>query len=95
MYIYIYVLLLFVFHARQMETEVVSMTAAMMNGDDDTVGFMTSGGTESILMAVKAYRDRARKLFPHIKKPEIVRSSSSFESGNNYYADYIMPLFVR
>ena len=55
-----------------METEVISITAAMMNGDDDTVGFMTSGGTESILMAVKAYRDRARKLFPHIKNPEIV-----------------------
>ncbi|KAK7502920.1 hypothetical protein BaRGS_00005869 [Batillaria attramentaria] len=57
---------------RQMETEVISMTAAMLNGDEDTVGFLTSGGTESILMAVKTYRDRAHKLFPHIKHPEIV-----------------------
>ncbi|KAL8584197.1 hypothetical protein ACOMHN_034883 [Nucella lapillus] len=55
-----------------METEVISMTAAMLNGSDDAVGFMTSGGTESVLMAVKAYRDRARKLYPHIKHPEIV-----------------------
>ena len=59
---------------RQMETEVISMTAAMLNGDDDTVGFLTSGGTESILMAVKTYRDRAKKLYPHIKNPEIVRN---------------------
>ena len=48
------------------------MTAAMLNGDDDVVGSLTSGGTESILMAMKAYRDRARKLFPHIKKPQMV-----------------------
>ncbi|BFZ21048.1 hypothetical protein BsWGS_24087 [Bradybaena similaris] len=57
---------------RQMETEVVSMTCSMMNGGAATCGFLTSGGTESILMAVKAYRDRARKLHPWIQRPEIV-----------------------
>ncbi|KAK3088897.1 hypothetical protein FSP39_025176 [Pinctada imbricata] len=57
---------------RKMETEVVSMTAAMLNGTDDVVGFLTSGGTESNLMAVKAYKTRISKLFPHIKNPEIV-----------------------
>lgn len=61
----------FVF-VRQMETEVVSMTCSMMNGSSETCGFLTSGGTESILMAVKAYRDRARKLHPWIQNPEIV-----------------------
>ena len=58
---------------RRFENEVVSMTASMMNGDDDVVGSLTSGGTESILMAMKAYRDRARKLFPHIQYPEMVK----------------------
>ncbi|CAG5123196.1 unnamed protein product [Candidula unifasciata] len=57
---------------RQMETEIVSMTCSMMNGNPATCGFLTSGGTESILMAVKVYRDRAQKLYPWIKKPEIV-----------------------
>ena len=57
---------------RKFENEVVSMTASMMNGDADTVGSMTSGGTESILMAMKAYRDRAASLWPHITKPEMV-----------------------
>ncbi|KAJ8315844.1 hypothetical protein KUTeg_007994 [Tegillarca granosa] len=32
---------------RKMETEIVKMTGAMLNGDSDVVGFLTSGGTES------------------------------------------------
>lgn len=33
------------------------MTSSLVNGEDDgVVGCLTSGGTESILMAVKAYR---------------------------------------
>ena len=55
-----------------METEIVSMTAAMLNGSRETVGFLTSGGTESNLMAVKTFRDRARKLQPDITSPNIV-----------------------
>ena len=58
---------------KQFETEVVAMVANMLHGDEKVVGSMTSGGTESILMAMKSYRDRARHLFPHIKHPEIVR----------------------
>ncbi|CAC5390057.1 SGPL1 [Mytilus coruscus] len=57
---------------RKMETEIVSMTAAMLNGDQDVVGFVTSGGTESNLMAVKTYRDMARKSRPNIRLPEII-----------------------
>ncbi|ELU10802.1 hypothetical protein CAPTEDRAFT_156221 [Capitella teleta] len=57
---------------RRFETETIAMTAAMLNGDDQVVGSLTSGGTESILMAMKTYRDRARKLFPQIKNPEMV-----------------------
>jgi len=57
---------------RKFETEVLSMTAWMLHGDEEVVGAVTSGGTESVLMAVKAYRERARKLRPHISKPNIV-----------------------
>merc|ERR1711976_213330 len=57
---------------RRFENEIISMSAAMMNGDDEVVGSLTSGGTESILMAMKTYRDRAKKLFPQIKNPEMV-----------------------
>jgi len=41
---------------RKMETEVISMAAWMVHGDGQTSGALTSGGTESILMAVKCYR---------------------------------------
>ncbi len=46
---------------RQMEDEVVSMTAGLLHAGDAAGGAMTSGGTESILMAVKTARDRARE----------------------------------
>ena len=39
---------------KTIEAEVVRMTAEMLHGGDDAVGTMTSGGTESILMAMKA-----------------------------------------
>ena len=45
---------------RQMETEVVGMTAGLLNAPEAADGAMTSGGTESILMAVKSARERAR-----------------------------------
>lgn len=63
----------FVFKSLQkMELEVVGMAADMLHGNAATVGTMTSGGTESILLAVYSYRERAAK---HLRKgqiPEIV-----------------------
>ncbi|GMH45681.1 hypothetical protein BSKO_13644 [Bryopsis sp. KO-2023] len=50
---------------RLLEAEVISMTASMMGGGPDRLstvcGAMTGGGTESILMAVKASRDYMKK----------------------------------
>jgi glutamate/tyrosine decarboxylase-like PLP-dependent enzyme len=45
---------------RTMEDEVCAMTASLLHAPEEFGGAMTSGGTESILMAVKAARDRAR-----------------------------------
>lgn len=45
---------------RQMEVEVVEMTRGLLHAPEDAGGCMTSGGTESIIMAVKAARERAR-----------------------------------
>jgi len=56
---------------RQMEAEVVAMTTDLLHGDDGAGGSMTSGGTESILMAVKTARDRAREE-KGITKPELL-----------------------
>ncbi len=57
---------------RKMEVESVAMTLALLNADDKACGTLTSGGTESLMCAVKSYRDRARDLWPHITQPEMV-----------------------
>jgi glutamate/tyrosine decarboxylase-like PLP-dependent enzyme len=44
---------------KKFESEVIAMTADLLN-HPEAAGNMTSGGTESILMAVKTARDRAR-----------------------------------
>jgi sphinganine-1-phosphate aldolase len=54
------------------ETEVVAMAASLLGGGDDTAGSMTSGGSESIFMAVKTARDYARFKKPEISSPEMI-----------------------
>jgi sphinganine-1-phosphate aldolase len=43
----------------EIQSEVVGWTSALLHGGDTAAGFMTSGGTESILCAVLAARTRA------------------------------------
>ena len=45
---------------KKFETEVVAMVASLLGGDASTVGNMTTGGTESLLMAVLTAREYAR-----------------------------------
>ncbi len=54
------------------ENELVAMAAAHLNGDDDVVGNFTSGGTESIMLAVKTARDYFRTKRPEVGEPEII-----------------------
>ena len=73
---------------RRFETEVLSMCAWMLNGDAQVAGTLTSGGTESVLMAVKTYRDRARKLCPHITTPNMIAPTTihpAFEKAAHYF----------
>ncbi|MDW8246270.1 MAG: aspartate aminotransferase family protein [Sandaracinaceae bacterium] len=62
---------------RRLEAEVVRMTASMLHGDANAVGTMTSGGTESILLAVKAARDLARSKRRRFFHPNIVVPESA------------------
>lgn len=73
---------------KKFETEVVSMTIDLFNGDKKCRGNVTSGGTESILMAIKTYRDWAKEKFPNIKNPEMILPSSAhpaFDKGADYF----------
>lgn len=67
---------------RKFEAEVIKMTGKMLHGDEQTCGCITSGGTESIIMAVKSYRDRS-----NIKNPEIiipVTAHAAFDKAGGY-----------
>ena len=56
----------------RIENEIIGMISNLVAGDENTVGNFTSGGTESVMMAVLSARNRARELKPEIKEPEIV-----------------------
>ncbi len=43
------------------ERELVGMAAGLLHGDEATTGVFTSGGTESIILALYAYREQARR----------------------------------
>lgn len=55
---------------KRFETEIIAAVAGLFHGGPDTCGVVTSGGTESCLLAVKTYRDLARKR--GITQPEMV-----------------------
>jgi glutamate/tyrosine decarboxylase-like PLP-dependent enzyme len=74
---------------KRFEAEVVAMTAGLLGGDAGSVGNMTSGGSESILMAVKTARDWARARKPGIAEPEMilpVTAHPAFDKAAHYFA---------
>lgn len=60
----------------EIQSEVVGWTADLLHGPDTASGFLTSGGTESILCAVKAARERGR-IERDITEPEMVVPESA------------------
>ncbi|HOK90319.1 MAG TPA: aspartate aminotransferase family protein [Candidatus Hydrogenedentes bacterium] len=60
----------------RMERETIEMAADLFHGDEQVAGCVTSGGTESLLLVVLNYRNRARKTRPWIRRPEIVAPES-------------------
>ncbi|MBD3185987.1 aminotransferase class V-fold PLP-dependent enzyme [Candidatus Bathyarchaeota archaeon] len=73
---------------KRFEAEVVSMAVDMLRGNKRCFGNMTTGGTESILMATKTYRDWARDKKPAINEPEMIVPESAhpaFEKAAHYF----------
>lgn len=56
---------------KRFENEVIQMMAGFFNSPDSVSGSLTSGGTESLLMAVKSAREWGKKV-KGIKKPEMI-----------------------
>jgi len=69
------------------EAEIVAMTARMLNAPEGACGTVTSGGTESILLAMKTYRDWARET-RGITAPEIIAPTTAhaaFDKAAQYF----------
>lgn len=56
---------------RRLEVSVTQMVASLFFAPSAAVGTMTSGGSESLICMLKAYRDYAREMWPHITEPEV------------------------
>jgi len=72
---------------KKFQSEVVQMVNAWVHGGDQAAGFMTSGGTESILLAVKGARERGRRE-KGITTPNVVLATSAhaaFEKACYYF----------
>lgn len=81
-----------------LENEVIGMAAELMHGDENCAGTMTSGGTESILLMMKAVRDYNREHRPHIKEPEVILPSTAhpaFHKGCHYFDLKVVPVTVE
>lgn len=61
---------------RKMEAEIIRMVCTLFKGSAESCGSVTTGGTESIFLACKAYRDYAM-VFRGVLHPEIVTPVSA------------------
>lgn len=77
----------------RMENETLSMVRGLLHGDDETAGIFTSGGTESIFLAVLAMREWARHEWPGIARPVVVAPHSAHPALNK--AAHLLGMEVR
>lgn len=73
--------------ARAIERSLVRACLELVNAPEGALGTCTSGGTESVMLAVKAARDFARKARPSVKTPKIllpVTAHACFHKAAHY-----------
>ncbi|MCK6547240.1 aspartate aminotransferase family protein [Myxococcota bacterium] len=58
--------------ARKLENAVVAACLELARAPDGAVGTATAGGTESVMLAVKAARDFAKKARPELTRPKML-----------------------
>jgi glutamate/tyrosine decarboxylase-like PLP-dependent enzyme len=82
------------------EAEIVAMTGAMLGGGeggvDSVCGTVSSGGSESILLAMRAYREQA-KAERRITDPEVlvpVSAHAAFDKAGQYFGLRMVPVPV-
>jgi glutamate/tyrosine decarboxylase-like PLP-dependent enzyme len=71
-----------------MEREVLAFARRMLHGSNDVVGTVTSGGTESCLLAVKTARDNWRTAHPNGGTPRLLAPTTvhaAFQKAAHYF----------
>jgi sphinganine-1-phosphate aldolase len=72
---------------KKFEGEVISIAAHLLGGGEQAAGTMTSGGSESIMMSMKAHRDWARET-KGITEPEVIfaiTAHPAFDKAAHYF----------
>jgi sphinganine-1-phosphate aldolase len=72
----------------KLETDVVRAVISLLRGDENVAGNMTSGGTESIMLAAYTARNWARAYKPEIKEPEMIVCQTAHHAFHKA-ADYL------
>ncbi len=73
---------------RRLENEVIGWVLDQTRAPEGAVGIFTSGGTESILLAVKAARERAAEQRPSVNRFELVlpmTAHAAFHKAAHYF----------
>jgi len=82
---------------QRLEKELAAFGAKHLGGDENVVGNFSSGGTESIILAVKAARDCYREKRPDIKQPEMIlptTAHAAFHKAAHYLGVNVVPVSV-
>jgi len=77
------------------ESEVCSIAAHLLGGGEKAAGSMTSGGTESIMMAIKTHRDWALAT-KNITAPEVIYPATAhpaFDKAVHYFG--VKPIKIK
>ncbi len=83
---------------KKFEDDIVAWTADLLHGGPDATGVVSSGGTESIFLAVKTARDHARVERPDVTMPEIVAPVSAhpaFDKAAHYLCMKVIRVPLR
>lgn len=83
--------------ARKIENAVVAACLELLRAPEGAVGTATAGGTESVILAVKAARDYARKTRPEIARPKMllpVTAHACFHKASAYLGVEVVPYDV-
>ena len=81
----------------RMENEILGFCAGHLGGGPEAAGNFTSGGTESLILAVKTARDWARVHRPEVKEPEMivpVSAHAALHKAAHYLGVTVVPTAI-